>query len=607
MINITNKSNCCGCNACGDICPKRAITYETGNDGFWYPKVDMEKCIDCGLCEKVCPWLHKDELGKEGFAEPKCLAAIHKNIEVRFDSTSGGAFTAFAEEIYRQGGYVGGAVLNEDWSVSQFISTDKNDLPRLRSSKYLQSHFDGFYIAVRDAVKTGKPVLVCGGPCQMAALRRFLQKPYDNLIIVDYICRGIPSPLLFKKFIEYLEDKHKSKVVFFKAKNKELGWHNLTRKVVFENNDVEYLPKKKNPWLRIKYEVPETCRPSCFECPFKGFPRNADITIGDLWTGKGEIPKELDNDLGTSVVLLNNEKGKVFVERCLKKLNYSEFPFDKAVKGNACLVRPLFHSSHDPSKFFKTLNNSFESCIRDYIEPKDKALCKSKRQLVRNIIGFIRSIKNAAGWNIFTWIKNLKYNFFRRQVQANVCEGKYLVINKHCVVDIKPNGKLILGAKFTLGDKRVKGSKLESRLLIENGGKLVIKSDDYHVSYGADIEIFSGGLLEIEGGMGANLGLTIICGHHIYIGSNTGCGRNVTIRDNNGNHFISTRGYKTSLPVIIKDHVWLTESCTIMPGTTLESGCIVSARSVVFGHFPTFSIIKGDPAKVVEKDIYWKS
>ncbi len=605
MINIQNKIDCCGCNACGDVCTHHAITFKTDNEGFWYPEVNKNLCVDCGLCEKVCPILNKTELKKDGFKRPECYAAIHKNIEVRFDSTSGGAFTAFADEIYRQGGYVGGAVFNEDWSVSQFLSTDKKDLERLRSSKYLQSHFDGFFIAVRDALKTGKPVLVCGGPCQMAALKRFVGKTYDNLIVVDYICRGIPSPLLFKKFIEYLEIKHNSKVIFFKAKNKELGWHNLTSKVVFANNDVEYLPKDRNPWLQMKYEVPETCRPSCFECPFKGFPRNTDITIGDLWTSKGKIPGHLDNDLGTSVVLINTEKGKAFFNKCLKRLNYEEFCFDDAVKGNIHLVKSLKHSNHDKNKFYETLNRSFEGCIENYLN-KEKSH-KGIKGLIKPYYKFIQSLKRASGWDLATWYKNFYYNFFTEKVETDISKGKYFIIHKHCIIDIHPKGKLILGASFTLGNKRIKGSKLETRLMIEEGGKLIIRSAPYHISYGADIEVFKNALLEIEGGMGSNIGLTIICGNHIYIGRDSGCGRNVTIRDNNGNHFISTRGYKTSLPVVIKDHVWMTESCTIMPGAILETGVIVGAHSVVFGHAPKFCIVKGDPAKVVETDIYWKS
>ncbi len=184
----------------------------------------------------------------------------------------------------KKSGYVGGAIYNEDWSVSQFLSSSREDLSRLRSSKYLQSHLDGFYIAVREALKTGKPVLVCGSPCQMAAMKRFLRKPYENLMVVDYICRGIASPLYFKQFINYLEQKHHSTVVYYKAKSKELGWRTLSTRVEFANKDVDYILGKENPWLSMQYKIPEVCRPSCFDCPFKGFPRTSDLTIGDLWS-----------------------------------------------------------------------------------------------------------------------------------------------------------------------------------------------------------------------------------------------------------------------------------------------------------------------------------
>ena len=323
MIQIHNKVDCCGCNACGDICPKTAISFKTDIEGFWYPKVAIDKCIDCHLCEKVCPVFNKNEWhANGGFEKPKTFAAIHKNIEVRFDSTSGGTFTALAEEIFKQGGFVGGAVYNEDFTVSHFLTNSKSDLPKLRSSKYLQSHLDGFYIAVKEALKTEKPVLVCGSPCQMAALYRFLHKPYENLIIVDFICRGIASPLFFRKFLDYLEKKHDSQITFYKAKSKELGWRKLSTRIEFVNKDIEYIQGDENPWLKMQYRVPEICRPSCFECPFKGNPRTSDITIGDLWTKGDVIPKELDNDLGTSVVLINTEKGFEFFKKCEQKINY---------------------------------------------------------------------------------------------------------------------------------------------------------------------------------------------------------------------------------------------------------------------------------------------
>ena len=605
MIQITDKSKCCGCNACGDVCTHKAITFKTDIEGFWYPEVDKNKCTDCGLCEKVCPNLHSEELKKNDFEIPVCYAAIHKNIEVRFDSTSGGAFTALAEYVYKQGGYVGGAVYNEDWSVSQFLSADKTDLPRLRSSKYLQSRFDGFYIAVREALKTGKPVFVCGGPCQMAALRGFLHKTYDNLILVDYICRGIASPLLFRKYIEYLENKHHSKVVYFKAKNKELGWRKHTFKILFENRDVEYQTLENNPWRILNYVVPEVCRPSCFECPFKGFPRATDITIGDLWADKKYIPKELDNDLGTSVVFVHSKKGADLIQN-IKMLKKQDFPLDKAIAGNYHLMKPLCHSSHDRDAFYAILNESLDACIKKYLPHFGKKGVSVKEKL-KNVARFLFSVKKASGWSLGTWEKNFRYNFFCGQVKGNVLEGKFFIINKYCTIVLESKAQLILNAPFYFGSKRVKGSRLDSRLLIENGGRMEIKYEPYSVAYGADIEVFRNATLEIGGGLGANIGLTIICADNISIGRHTGCGRNVTIRDNNGEHFISIRGYKISSPVTIKEHVWLTESCTVMPGAVIEPGAIISARSVVSGHIPAFSIVKGDPAVVVEKNILWKA
>ena len=150
MINIQKKVDCCGCNACGDVCAQGAISFKTDHEGFWYPEVDMQKCTDCHLCEKVCPIINVKDLKKNDFPQSLCYAAEHKNLEVVFDSTSGGLFSALADVMYKSGGYVGGAVFNEDFSVRQYISNDKKDLPRLRSSKYLQSHLDGFYKKVRD-------------------------------------------------------------------------------------------------------------------------------------------------------------------------------------------------------------------------------------------------------------------------------------------------------------------------------------------------------------------------------------------------------------------------------------------------------------------------
>lgn len=607
MIQIQNKVDCCGCNACGDICAHNAISFKTDNEGFWYPDVDMQKCIDCHLCEKVCPILNKDEYTTMGgFVKPRTYAIAHKNIEVRFDSTSGGAFTALAEEMFKQGGFVGGAIYNDDWSVSQFLTSNKNDLPRLRSSKYLQSHCDGFYKAVKEALKTGRPVLVCGTPCQMAALYRYIQKPYDNLILVDFICRGIASPLYFKKWIEYLEKKHGSKAVFYKAKSKELGWRKLSTRIEYANKDVDIIAGDDNPWLKMQYKVPEACRPSCFNCPFKGFPRTSDITVGDLWAEKGSIPQSLDGDLGTSIVFANNVKGETFLSKCLKKTEYQEFSYDIAAKGNYHLENPVKHSAYNRDEFFSDLNDSFEKCIEKYIPEMQHSNFTAKEK-IKNVVIFLNCVRNVSGLSVSTWSKNIWYNLFSKKVENSILRRVFFVIHKNSTISISKGGKLILRSTLHFGTKKVKGSTLDSRLLIEDGGKLIIYGGNYFIGYGADIEVFKNAKLEIGGGIGSNIGLTIICGNRISIGRNTGCGRNVTIRDNNGGHAISIRGYKNTLPVIIKEHVWLTESCTIMPGTVIETGAIIGARSVVSGHIPGSCIVSGDPAKVVEKNVYWKS
>ena len=309
MIDIKRKEDCCGCNACGDACPKGCITFKEDIEGFSYPVVDKETCIDCHLCEKACPIINVEKLKINDFEQPECHAAVSKNIMTRFASTSGGMFSVLALQMYKQGGYVGGAIFDEGWMVSQLISNDKSDLEKIRGSKLHQSNSQGFYEKVRDLLKAGEKVLVCGIPCQMAALRSFLKKDYENLIIVDLICRGINSPKVFSKWLSFLEDEYGAKVQHFRVKSKELGWRKLTTKVVFENGKVLYDTCDTNYFTVGYLSTGVYCRPSCYECKFKGFPRIADITIGDFWGAGNTIGEEMDGDIGTSVVLLNNEKG----------------------------------------------------------------------------------------------------------------------------------------------------------------------------------------------------------------------------------------------------------------------------------------------------------
>lgn len=605
MIQIIDKKECCGCNACSDICPKNAISFKIDIDGFWYPEVNNNICINCELCVSVCPIINISQLKKNDLNESECYAAIHKNIEIRFDSTSGGLFSALAEEIYKANGYVGGAIFNPDYSVKHFISNNRNDLVALRSSKYLQSNAEGFYKSVLGLLKKGERVLVCGTPCQMAALRRYIKKDYDNLIIVDFICLGVNSPKVFRKYLDFLEKKYNSKIVYFKAKNKELGWRKLTSKVVFENGNILYDTRETSYFTTGFICTHAYCRPSCYDCKFKGFPRIADITVADLWGAEKIADKDLDNDLGTSLVMINSVKGREFFSKIQTNIIYKKIPFKSILPGNHALIDSIPSPNLDRNKFYHDLDKyPFETFAAKYIRRSiDKPF--TIRKQCKNIVLFIYRILKASNYNIFTLYKNIKYNFFCKNIKTSIRNGGYIILYKNTLLVVKPKALINLQGCFLVGTKKFSKSNLETRLLVENNGKLIIKNH-FSLGYGSDVEVFNNATLEIDGNSMTNSSATIICGNYIKLGERTILGRNITIRDNNGDHFIAMRGYKVSRPIIIGQHVWLCEGATVMPGVKIGDGAIIGAKSLVLNNVPSFSLVTGNPAKIVEDGILWK-
>jgi coenzyme F420-reducing hydrogenase beta subunit len=610
VILIKDKKECCGCNACGDICAQKAIVYKTDIEGFWYPEVDEEKCTNCGLCEKVCPIINVKELKKNDFEKPQCYAAKHKNLEVVFDSTSGGLFSALAEKMYKDGGYVGGAVYNDDFSVRQYISNDKQDLIRLRSSKYQQSFFSGFFVPVRDILNTGGKVLACGCPCQMAAMRAFLGKEYANLLIVDFVCLGNTSPLVSKKHLESLEKKYSSKVVWQKAKNKELGWRNLTGKYRLADGRNIYITKDENLFTRGYLHANVFCRPSCYDCRFKGFPRIADITLADFW-GIENADKSMDDDLGTSLVMVNSAKGRVYFESIQQKIKLTQTPFESILPGNPALTCSVGSPKVNRDEFFKDLQDNDFFMVADKYFP----FKKSKKQ---KIIEFFKRYKLVIGTTRLRFrpfFQFIYYNFLSKNIKTDISNGGYLIPAPYTVMDIGKNADIQINAPFRVGKKtRFSKSKLETRFLVENGGTLIVNAH-FEFGYGSDIEVFRGARL-ILGGKGddliqpliggSNCNTVIICASRIEIGRHVMIGRNVTIRDNNGGHYLAQQGYKDSRPIIIGSHVLLCEGCTIMPGVKIGDGAIIGAGSLVMTNVPPFSLVSGNPAKVIQTDIYWK-
>lgn len=600
MINITNKIECCGCNACGDICPEDAISFETDIEGFWYPKVDKDKCVGCGLCERTCPIANIGTLKHNDLPQPVCYAAEHKNLEVVFDSTSGGAFSALADIMYKSGGYVGGAVFNDDFSVRQYISNDKQDLPRLRSSKYLQSRFDGFYRQVRDLLKAGERVLACGCPCQMAAMRAFLQKDYGNLVIADFICLGVNSPKVWRKYLDSFEERYGSKVVYCKAKSKEYGWRNLTQKVILGNGKAYYESKGQSDFTKGYLHTNAYCRPSCYECRFKGYPRISDITLADFW-GIERVKPSMDKNLGTSLVMANSRKGEKFLEQVKPRLNYVQVPFESIERGNRALTKPIGPPRVDREAFFRDLDSmSFLQIAEKYIHTnitwkhRLKSKCAPLAGCIHRIVRSTRLLPGPV------------CKFLRHNTLKDICRGRALIPTPHtrlCIrrrATINKKGILVLGGKGRYGR-----SSLETRLYVDNGGALNVEGN-VAIGYGADIEVFSGATLTFKGGGGSNIGLTIICGERIEIGQDVMMGRHVTIRDNNGGHYLNRAGYKNARPVIIGNKAWLCEGCTIMPGVKIGDGAIVGAHAFVTSNVPAHAMVSGNPAVVVDEDILWK-
>ncbi len=608
-IDCLSKENCCGCNACGDVCPTKAIYFETDNEGFWYPKVNHDTCINCELCTKICPEINSEKLRKNDFESPLCYAAENKNLDVVFDSTSGGIFSAFADKFYREGGYVGGAVYSDDCiSVKQYISADKKDLPRLRSSKYMQSDLSGFYSEVQRLVKQGEKVVVCGCPCQMAALRSFLRRDYPNLLILDFVCLGINSPKIHAAYLRSFEERYGSKIISAKAKSKEYGWRNLTFKATLASGKVIYEKKKENLFTRGYIGTGLYMRPACYQCKFRGFPRCADVTIADFW-GIEKYDKSLDKDLGTSLVLVNSRKGKEWFDVIKQRLNYISLDFKCALEGNPALMESRkLNSTIDREAFFADVDKmTFGELAIKYGFSLQSNITSHRNRTIRQLASAAYHRYRAAIKYLTGFIKHPCANLrtLRYNPVKNWSKNNKIVFASYSIAEISKKSVRHINAPLIVGSGRWKKTRNETHLLLANNSKIIVNGI-FAFGWGSDVQVHEGGELVLDGPSGSNIDLTIICAKHISIGKDVMIGRHVTIRDNNGGHYMNRAGYKDSAPVIIQDKAWLCEGCTIMPGVTIGQGAIIAAHSVVTRSVKPFTMVAGNPAIVVEEDILWK-
>lgn len=432
MIKIQNKQDCCGCSACVQRCPKQCITLHEDEEGFLYPKVDMATCIDCGLCEKVCPVLHQ----AEERVPLEVFAAKNPNEEIRHESSSGGIFTLLAEQTIDAGGVVFGVKWNEHFEAVHAYTETKEGLAAFRGSKYVQSQVGDTFKQAEKFLKQGCQVLYSGTPCQIAALKLYLRKEYENLLAIDIICHGAPSPGVFRWYLseeiaqeaarqsgekiqfrsslpipsiakaDVLACEQGFEIEDIRFRDKRVGWKKYSFVLSLKPFSKVTTAGEKNS-VSLSYSLHEHAfmrgflkdlylRPSCHACPAKSGKSGSDITLADYW-GIQHLMPEFDDDRGVSALTINTEKGQ-------KTMQIIGAEIHSAPYEDLCAKNPsLLHSCLIPanrSRFFLTSKKGFHRRIDDIscvpLKQRIKAkvynltsnlLNKHTKQLIRKLLG----------------------------------------------------------------------------------------------------------------------------------------------------------------------------------------------------------------------------
>ena len=366
MPKLPLHQDCCGCTACESICKHNAISMITDEEGFLYPKIYLEKCIDCKLCENVCPVLDRDVTVRIK-SYKKIYAGRLKDARLLHLSSSGGAFYALAKATIEIGGVVVGAEYNADCVVEHGVATTLDECSKFRGSKYVQSNITGIYSKVSDILKEDRFVLFSGTPCQVAGLKHYLRRDYDKLFTLDLVCHAVPSPLIFKDYIAYVEKKINKKVVAVNMRDKEVReWlEPYSNRFLFEYGEEIVDPEGIIGWNNIFFSK-LIDRPSCHRCRFANFDRVGDITVADFWDYDNKRPDLRDNR-GTSLVIVNTEKGNKLLSKTKNDFDVFSISEDEALQHN--LQGPTSEGK-GRAAFWRFYNkNGFEKTYKKFFCP----------------------------------------------------------------------------------------------------------------------------------------------------------------------------------------------------------------------------------------------
>lgn len=362
MESVLERKKCTGCMACLNICPKEAIEIEIGKDGFNYPKVNKEKCINCGICQKACPVINKI---KENTNKIEVYACRNKNEKIRMKSSSGGIFTLMAEWILSHNGVVFGVKFNQNMEAVHDYVEDKENLKMFRGSKYVQSNIGKTYQKIKQFLLEGRKVLFTGTPCQVEGLLAYLGKEYENLYTQDIICHGVPSPKVWEKYLEYkkkIYGEYPKKVDF---RRKDLSdWRNYQVCYKYSNieENIDHIEDVYMKLFLYNFDLRQTC----YNCNFKKIKRSSDITIADFW-GIQNVNPDFYDERGISAVLVNTEKGRQCFENIKNNIEFSVENIEDIMKYNSSFYKSAKYNE-EREKFFEDLeNNDFEYLIKKFL------------------------------------------------------------------------------------------------------------------------------------------------------------------------------------------------------------------------------------------------
>lgn len=380
MENVARiKEKCVGCKSCAQSCPKHCISMVENNEGFWYPSVDENNCIECGLCLKKCP-MENTEFHRS--VPQKVWALRNKNDADIMRSASGGAADSAAKTVLQMGGVVYGATYDEHLAVSHIEVTNEAEKEKLQSSKYVQSDPKDTYTKARQRLAGGKTVLFTGTPCQIAGLYAFLGSDHENLYTIDLICHGVPSPKFFKKYLEYQNKKMAGRVIYFNFRSKDKrGW------------GTQYLlktkTKTKTKILSLdrygKHFMDGDCyRESCYQCAYANTSRVGDLTVGDFW-GISKSHPNFNSTKGVSSVFVNTEKGQKLFEMMSPLAEVEETTLEEGMVKQHNLVQPSIRPTTRDT-FYKGIDEyGFIEHIKVGFQPRARLKSLFPNKLIQKI------------------------------------------------------------------------------------------------------------------------------------------------------------------------------------------------------------------------------